>query len=394
MSANIPKGFLFSTTEAGIKYSDRQDMALILSETEATATGVFTTNRVKASPVVLDRKRLRAHKARAIVLNSGNANACTGRKGMNDAAWMCRAVARHLNIPEAAVLVASTGVIGTPMPMDRVAKGIENLVQTLGKATVEDVARAIMTTDTFPKFISKEISIGRRKGTVLGIAKGAGMIAPAMATMLCFILTDLAIEPMALSQALKDSVAETFNLLTVDGDMSTNDSVIAMANGTVGNKPLGVKGREFKRFKKLLFEVNDTLARMIARDGEGATRLVVVRVKGAKKRADARKAALKIANSLLVKTAIYGNDANWGRIMATLGASGISMKEELVDIAINGVLVAKSGMATGRDEAAAKAMHSEEVVIDIDLHMGSGSERVYTCDLTEGYVRINAEYRT
>ena len=395
MSILTPRGFLFSVTEAGIKYSGRNDMALICSEGDATVSALFTRNRVKAAPVILDRARLRyARTARAIVVNSGNANACTGRRGLRDAERICAEVAKGLCIRQRDVLVSSTGVIGTPMPMERVISGIRGLVENLGKRSIEDVASAIMTTDTFPKAASREINRGNIKGRIAAVAKGAGMIAPDMATMLCFIITDLAVEYRALKAALKDAVGRTFNLLTVDGEMSTNDSVFIMANGAAGNRPITHGGRYFNTFGETLFDLCDELSRMIARDGEGATRLLIIKVKRALTHRDARVAALKVANSPLVKTAIYGNDANWGRIMASVGSTGIRFSEEKVSIKINGIEVARRGCSTGRDSIASEAMKTEEVVVEIDLGAGRYEERVYSCDLTEGYITINAEYRT
>ncbi len=391
---DVPKGYRFSVAAAGIKYEDRPDMALIYSEREAAAAGVFTTNRVKAAPVVLDMKRIRSSTARAVVINSGNANACTGPRGMEDAEAVCRHAAERLSVPVEHVLTASTGVIGTPLPMERVRRGIEELTGG-ARAGVEDVARAIMTTDRFPKVASKRVKAGGTEAVLTGVAKGAGMISPNMATMLCFLMTDLAVERKALDRALKETVEGTFNLITVDGDMSTNDTVLIMANGLAGNAPLTEGSPGYESFRDALFELADELSRMIARDGEGATRLIVVRVRGASDHADAKRAAFSVARSPLVKTAVYGRDANWGRIMAALGYSGASVSEERTDISVNGIKLVGNGLATGRDAEAAESMKSgAEVVIDIDLNLGPGTERVYTCDLTEEYVRINAAYRT
>ncbi len=391
---DVPKGYRFSVAAAGIKYEDRPDMALIYSEREAAAAGVFTTNRVKAAPVVLDMKRIVSSTARAVVINSGNANACTGPRGMEDAEAVCRHAAERLSIPVEHVLTASTGVIGTPLPMERVRRGVEELTGG-ARAGVEDVARAIMTTDRFPKVASKRVKAGGTEAVLTGVAKGAGMISPNMATMLCFLMTDLAVERKALDRALKETVEGTFNLITVDGDMSTNDTVLIMANGLAGNAPLTEGSPGYESFRDALFELADELSRMIARDGEGATRLIVVRVRGASDHADAKRAAFSVARSPLVKTAVYGRDANWGRIMAALGYSGASISEERTDISVNGIKLVGNGLATGRDAEAAESMKSgAEVVIDIDLNLGPGTERVYTCDLTEEYVRINAAYRT
>lgn len=395
MKIKPPRGFLFSVTGAGIKYRERNDMALIVSEKDATVSGVFTTNRIKAAPVLLDKERLRYNKtARAIVVNSGNANACTGKKGLKDARTICSKVARALSIKEKDVLISSTGVIGTPLPMERVMPAIEELTKKMGTNTIGDVANAIMTTDTFPKAVYREIRLGKITGTITAVAKGAGMIAPNMATMLCFILTDLSVEHRALKEALKTAVDKTFNLLTVDGDMSTNDTVMMMANGLASNRAITLNSRNYRVFSKAVFEVCDALSRMIARDGEGATKLVIIKVKGAHSYRDARVAALKVANSPLVKTALYGNDANWGRIIAAIGATGVRFSEQDIRVSINGITVAKRGRTTHNDHLASEAMKKDEVLVEIDLGAGRYSERVYTCDLTEKYITINAEYRT
>jgi len=394
-NTDVPAGYRFSVAAAGIKYEDRPDMALIYSEREAAFAGVFTSNRVKAAPVVLDIRKARSATARAIVINSGNANACTGQRGMKDAEAICRDISKRLNISERHVLIASTGVIGTPLPMDRVQRGLEELSREGAGAGIGDVARAIMTTDRFPKLGSRRIKAGRTEAVLSGVAKGAGMISPRMATMLCFLLTDLAVEKRTLKRALKEATERTFNLITVDGDMSTNDTVLIMANGLAGNRPLTDDSPGYRRFREALFELMDEFSRMIVRDGEGATRLIVIRVRGAKNHPDAKKAAFSVAGSPLVKTAVYGRDANWGRILAALGYSGALFRDDSVDISINGIKLVRNGLATGKDADASQALkHDKEVTIDIDLKIGTGAERVYTCDLTEEYIRINAAYRT
>ncbi len=390
----LPRGYRFSVASAGIKYKDRPDMALIYSEKEAAVAGTFTSNRVKAAPVVLDMRRIRSGLGRAIVVNSGNANACTGDRGLRDAERTCRKLAERLGIPEKSVLVASTGIIGTPLPMDRIDKGLKTLAEGSAAAGLKDVATAIMTTDKFPKYGSRKVCFGRTRAVLAGVAKGAGMISPDMATMLCFLLTDLAIEKGALKRALKETVDRTFNLITVDGDMSTNDTVIMMANGRVGNRPLTEGSIGYRRFREELFSLMDEFARMIVRDGEGATALVTVRLRGARNRSDARKAAFSVAKSPLVKTALHGRDPNWGRIMAALGYSGAFFREDSVDISVNGVRVVRRGIGTGRDGPASEAMKGEEVLLDINLNAGRESVKVYTCDLTGEYVRINADYRS
>ena len=390
----IPKGFLFSTVEAAIKKPGRKDLALIYSEAEANTAGMFTSNKVKAAPVKLDMKRIRSGRGQAIIVNSGNANACTGKKGMEDAVEMTRLVALRLKMKSSLVYVCSTGVIGTPMPMDRITAKISGLMENFGKSAIEDVAAAIMTTDTFPKILRKKVRIGSKVGNIAGICKGAGMICPHMATMLCFIMTDISVNQQTLNRALKDSVKKSFNRITIDGDMSTNDTVLIMANGMIGNEELSERSEAYTAFKKSLDEITYGLSRLIALDGEGATKLVEIDLKGAKSEADAEKAAFAVANSNLVKTAIYGNDSNWGRIMAAIGYSGIDMKEEKVDIYFGRVKAVDKGLTTGRDTEAAKVLKGKKIKIVIDLHLGKYAAKVLTCDMTEEYIRINADYRT
>jgi len=381
--------------EAAIKKPGRPDMALILSESDASVAAMFTRNRVKAAPVRLDMARVRSGLARAVVVNSGNANACTGVRGMKDAVEAAALAARGLGVPEGRVLVCSTGVIGVPMPMDRVRPAVAALVEKAGGSGLEEAARAIMTTDSFPKFISQEVRAGGRAGVIAGICKGAGMIAPDMATMLCFIMTDLAVEKRALKAALREAVRDSFNLITIDGDMSTNDTVIAMANGMAGNRPLAEGSRDFRAFSSALSEVCSGLARMIARDGEGATRLVEIEVSGARDEAQARRAALSLANSLLLKTAIHGGDPNVGRVMAALGAAGVGIREESTDVYMGRLRVVRRGVVDAAAALRAAAeLRGEEVSISVRLGLGHGRARALTCDISEEYVRIYAEYTT
>lgn len=392
---NTPKGFLFSAVEAAIKKPGRKDLALIFSEREAVISGMFTNNNVKAAPVKLDMKRIESGRGQAIIVNSGNANACTGKQGMKDAVEMAEMTAKTLGVKTDRVYVCSTGVIGTPMPMERIRSKITELADDLGRMTIDDVAAAIMTTDTFPKAISKIIKIDGKAITISGVCKGAGMICPNMATMLCFIVTDVNIDKSALDKALKNAVQKSFNRITIDGDMSTNDTVLIMANGMAGNKVIRLKDNSgFRKFSEALSDITYELSRMIVRDGEGATKLVEIEVKNAKNERDAEKGAFAIANSLLVKTAIYGNDANWGRIMAALGYSGIAIKEEKTDIYLNGLKIVSKGMGMGKDKEANEKLKNKEIKIVVDLHLGKGTAKVLTCDLTEDYVKINAEYRT
>jgi glutamate N-acetyltransferase/amino-acid N-acetyltransferase len=390
----IPKGFLFSTVEAAIKRPGRKDLALICSEVEANIAGTFTTNKIKAAPVKLDMKKIRSGRGQAIIVNSGNANACTGEKGMKDAVEMVRLVAQGLHIKPSLIYVCSTGVIGTPMPMERIIPGIPGLIDDLGNSSIEEVAEAIMTTDTFPKIVNKKIRIGSRTGSIAGICKGAGMIWPHMATMLCFIMTDVAVNHKALDKALNDAVKTSFNLITVDGDMSTNDTVLVMANGLLGNPQITGKSESYHVFKNALCEVTRELSRLVVKDGEGASKFVEIEVKGARSLVEAEKAAFAVANSNLVKTAIYGSDANWGRIMTALGYSGVSIREEKVDIYFGKVRIVNKGLSTGRDKEANEVLKRKDIKIVIDLHIGRSSAKVLTCDLTEDYIRVNAAYRT
>ena len=390
----MPKGYFFSVTEAAIKKPGRKDLALIVSEVESAIAGTFTTNTVKAAPVRLCMQKIRSGKGQAIVVNSGNANACTGSRGMKDARDMAAAAARQAGVSQDLTYVCSTGVIGTPMPMQRIIPAMGTLAANLGTASLMDIAKAIMTTDTFPKIVSRTVRIGGKQGVIAGICKGAGMIAPHMATMLCFILTDIAVEKKTLASALKSSVKKSFNRITIDGDMSTNDTALMMANGILGNKPFTKNSAEFPAFRKALDDLTYELSRLIVKDGEGASKLVEVAVKNAKNEADAEKAAFAIANSSLVKTAIYGNDANWGRIMAAAGYSGAGFNPDIADIFFNKVQVVKKGTMNNRDKEATAEIKKKELKITVNLHAGKASAKVLTCDLTEDYIKINAEYRT
>jgi glutamate N-acetyltransferase/amino-acid N-acetyltransferase len=390
----VPKGFLFSAVEAAIKKPGRKDLALIYSETESNMAGAFTTNMVKAAPVCVDISKIQSGKGQAIIINSGNANACTGKKGMRDAMEMTRLVAQGLKLKTSRVYISSTGVIGAPLPMERIRTRMHDLRAGLGKFSIHDVAHAIMTTDTFPKVISRTVEMDGKTGTITGICKGAGMICPHMATMLCFLMTDIAVNQRTLDKTLRDAVKRSFNRITVDGDMSTNDTVLIMANGMLGNPEITGKSKSYRVFHDVLSDVTYELSKLIARDGEGATKFIEIEVKGARSETDAEKAAFSVANSNLVKTALYGNDANWGRIMAALGYSGIGFAEEKTDIYIGKVNVVRRGLSNGKDEEANKVLKAKDIRIIIDLHLGRSSARVLTCDLTEEYIRVNATYRT
>jgi glutamate N-acetyltransferase/amino-acid N-acetyltransferase len=387
-------GFKVSAVAAGLKKGNTPDLVLIFSETDAVAAGVFTTNKVKAAPVLLSMDHIHNGKARAIIANSGNANACTGKEGMHNARLTAELAAKELGIRFDDVLVASTGVIGSQLDMSRIRNTIPKLKDSLSHQGISHAAKAIMTTDAFPKISRFEGKIGEKPYTILGIAKGAGMIMPQMATMLCFILTDIRIEKHDLKKALFTAVEASFNRITVDGDTSTNDTVFILANGLAGNQDFA--SRDFKEFEKALTKVMTELAIMLVRDGEGATKVVHVLIKGAVSEKDANAAARVVANSSLVKTAFYGQDPNWGRIMAALGRSNIDMKEGDISIWIDDVKIVERGLGLGIDQEknAATKMQDKEFHLTIDLNQGTHEDHIITCDLTHEYVSINADYRT
>jgi glutamate N-acetyltransferase/amino-acid N-acetyltransferase len=390
----IVQGFKASAVVAGLKKDDALDLALIVSDREAAVAGVFTTNKVKAAPVILSERHVENGKARAIIANAGNANACTGDPGLNDARRTADLVGQGLGISPEDVLVASTGVIGKELDMHLIAGAIPGLTKALAPDAVPLAAKAIMTTDSFPKMSSFEGRAGGYTYRIVGIAKGAGMIMPDMATMLCFILSNISINSDDLKRALLSSVETTFNRISVDGDTSTNDTVLAMANGLAGNGDLS--GEDYDIFAEGLRNVMWDLARMIVRDGEGATKLVSVEVKNSFSPSDALRAVRAVANSSLVKTALYGQDPNWGRIMAALGRADIEMREDGVDIWIDDVQIVAGGLGMGAEaeKLAAEIMTRNEFSLTVDLHEGGYHDRMLTCDLTHEYVTINANYRT
>ncbi len=397
-SLATPLGFRASVAAAGIKKPEGAlDLALIVSDApETTAAGMFTTNLAAAAPVVISRRHLETTRgrARAVVVNSGNANACTGRAGMRAAEETTRAAARLLGLSAWEVLVASTGVIGVPLELKRILKQFPALKQKLSQENASAVARAIMTTDTFPKTCVLRSESRGRAVHLAGVAKGAGMIHPRMATMLSFITTDAIIGPRTLQDMLRAAVEGSFNHITVDGDTSTNDTVLALASGLsdVAVRP-GKESRAW--FLEGLTELSETLAKMIVKDGEGAHKLVTIEVAGAKTPADADRIARAIANSALVKTAIAGSDPNWGRIICAAGYSGAKFEPSKVDIRVNKLVLCRAGLDASFKEAAAKrALDQKELTIHLDLHQGKSSARIWTCDLTHDYIDINASYRT
>lgn len=390
-------GFLVSGIRCGIKKkAGAKDLALIYSEAEASAAAVFTKNAVKAAPVLLDTERIVSGKGRAVIVNSGNANACTGDDGLKKAKEMARSVSKALKVKEGMVYVSSTGVIGEPLPVDRIIGAIPELLKELREDGWKDAEAAIMTTDAFPKMAGVRVDVGGKGVTILGIAKGAGMIHPNMATMLSYIATDCSISPGLLDKALRKAVDKSFNSITVDGDMSTNDTVLILANGVAGNRPLTSRSGDMERFQEALDYVTRELAKMIVRDGEGATKVIEIVVKGASGKADAKKAANAIGRSSLVKTAFFGNDPNWGRIAAAAGYSGARVLPERMDILFNEVLVVKNGLCVGGDweTKARKEMDGKEVRVTVNLNLGKSDATVWASDLTYDYVKINASYRT
>jgi glutamate N-acetyltransferase/amino-acid N-acetyltransferase len=392
------RGFRGAAIAAGIKKTRGElDLALILCDPPATtAAGLFTTNLVLAAPVLLSRQNLaESHgRCRAVLVNSGNANACTGRKGMQTARESARAAAKLLSLQPAQVLLASTGVIGVPLELGLVTNQLSTLVESLSIENASAVARAIMTTDTFPKSCVVRSEVGGKTVYLAGVAKGAGMIHPRMATLLSFLTTDALIGPRTLQNLLRAAVQVSFNRITVDGDTSTNDTVVALASGVsaVGVRP---GNTSWAWFLEGLTQLCQTLAKMIARDGEGAKKLVIVEVQGARKPSDAERIARAIANSPLVKTAIAGSDPNWGRIICAAGYSGALFDPNKVDIRINDLLLCRDGVDAGFDEASArKELDRKEMTLRLDLHQGRASAHIWTCDLTHDYITINASYRT
>ncbi len=394
-SVTSPQGFSAGAVYAGIKsYGEgKLDLGLLLSQVPGHAAGIFTTNRVKAAPVLWCRERLASGRAQAVVVNSGVANACVGPRGLEDAAQMARLAAARLAVDPGLVLVASTGKIGVPLPMEKIAAGLERIA--LSTDGGHELARCIMTTDTFAKEVAVRLGIYGVPVTVAGTAKGAGMIHPQMATMLAFLTTDAAVEPGFLPKALARAAADSFHMVSVDGDMSTNDTLVVLANGLAGNRPIARGTRAAKAFQEALNFVCQRLARSIARDGEGATKLVTVTVLGAKNRADARAVARAVARSNLTKCAIHGADPNWGRIAAAAGQSGGELDPDRLDIAVGEALLFQGGLRLDFDDKQARAaLSGNEVAVRLDLHLGPCSATAWGCDLSEEYVTFNSQYTT
>ena len=389
-------GILAGGVVAGIKPSGKKDLALIYSSTPARAAAVFTSNQVKGAPVLVSSEHVRGGQAQAIVASSGCANVCTGEQGIADAREMTKLVGEHLRIPASHVLVAATGVIGIPLPMDKIRAALPNLVKSLSPKGGITAAEAIMTTDTHPKEAAVRVEIGGRPVTIGGIAKGVAMLEPHLATMFCFVASDAALARGALAPVLRRSVDRSFNRTTIDSDQSTSDTVAVIANGLAENTPLEAGSRGIRQFAAGLDAVMTKLARMLVRDGEGATKLVTVAVRGAANGRDALSAARTVANSPLVKAAINGEDPNWGRIMMALGKSPARIDPGKVAISFGDERLVERGMQKEgvRLERIREIMASSEYEIGIDLGLGRGEDRVWTCDLTEEYVRLNSKYTT
>ena len=397
----LPKGYQCAGVACGIKGSRKKDLTLIVSDCPAHAAATLTTNKVKAAPILVNQRKIKKGKAQAIIVNSGNANACTGTQGIQNAVTMTQEVSKALKIPSSLVWVASTGVIGRPLPMKEVKQGLSSCIKKLSTKNVKDAARAILTTDKFVKIAYQQGRVGRQSYSLLGIAKGAGMIMPQMsptghATMLAFLLTDLNISKGLLQSMLNRCVAQTFNTITVDGDTSTNDMVLLLANGKMGNKSIKVSSPLAKRFEKQLLEVCHRLALMVVADGEGATKVVKIEVKGARSSQEAEKLARTMATSLLVKTSFFGNDPNWGRLMGAAGRAGVSLNPDKVDIFYNDVCVVRKGTLTNSKaiQRAKNVARKTFFTVTFKAHRGVEQASVYTSDLGHNYVRLNSEYPT
>jgi glutamate N-acetyltransferase/amino-acid N-acetyltransferase len=390
-----PSGFMASGTHCGLKANARRDLALITAEKPVPAAAVFTTNAVAAAPVIVSREHIASGTCQAVIINAGNANACTGARGEADARAVAAAVGEQLGCAAEQVVVSSTGVIGVPLPVDILLGGIPEAVEALDNRTGDMAAEAIMTTDTFAKQIALSCDVSGRRVTVGGMAKGSGMIAPNMATMLGVLTADAPLTSEACDAVLRAAVAKTFNRVTVDSDTSTNDMVVLLASGDAGGETIGLDSPDLAIVGEIVTTACAELSRMIARDGEGATKLVTVTVTGAADEPDAEKVAFSIANSPLVKTALFGNDANWGRVAMAVGKSGAAVDAGLLGIRFAGIEVCRDGGAVPFDEDEALAVLDQpEVSIEVNLGLGSGEATVLTCDLSYEYVRINGEYRS
>ena len=396
------KGFEAASTAAGIKYKDRTDMAMIYSEVPCAVAGTFTTNIVKAAPVKWDQHVVYdSKKAQAVIVNAGIANACTGEEGMGYCKATAEKVNKLLQIPTDEVLVASTGVIGMQLPMEKMTEGVRMLAKAIkpGEEAGTDAAKAIMTTDTRNKQVAVKVTIGGKEVTIGGMCKGSGMIHPNMCTMLAFVTTDVNISKKLLQEALSADVQDTFNMVSVDGDTSTNDTLLVLANGQAGNPEITEKGADYDTFVEALHYVNETLAKKIAGDGEGATALFEVKVIHADNKEDAKTLAKSVITSSLTKAALFGHDANWGRILCALGYSGAKFDPEAIELYLESsagkILIFKDGMAADySEEEATRILSCSEVTALVDMKMGEAEATAWGCDLTYDYVKINADYRS
>lgn len=393
------QGFKAAGIVAGLKQSGKKDLALIYSEKKAVAAATFTTNKVKAAPVLLNMEYIKNENTQAIIINSGQANACTGKNGFEDSKTIAEITAAELGLDPKEVLQASTGVIGVSIPMDIMKEGIKKICSLKSEEGGKDAAQAIMTTDTKSKEITVEIVLDGKKVLISGMAKGSGMIKPNMATMLSFVVTDANISKAMLNKAVKESVADSYNMISVDGDTSTNDTMICLANGAAENELIDSENEEFKVFKEALDFVNKELAKKMARDGEGATKLVEVEVINAQDIESAKLCAMSVVSSNLVKAALFGSDPNWGRIVCAVGYSGGEFDPDKVDVHFRSsageIKVFEKGMNVHfNEELASEILDQEKIVIHINLNQGEYSAKAWGCDLTYKYVEINGEYRT
>lgn len=388
------KGFMGNGIASGIKRSGRKDLAVIFAEKPAQAAAVFTKNVVKGAPVVLGMERIKSGLCQALLINSGVANTHTGRDGVKRAVRTSKYLSLELGINEELVIPSSTGIIGGRLPVEKIKKSIPRLVSGMNENRLQHVAEAIMTTDKFPKSASRNINVGGRKGTIAAVAKGAGMICPDMATMLCFIMTDIDITRNALNKSLIRSSELSFNRAIVDGDTSTNDSVFLLSSGLAGNRTIEEESKDYDKFTGALTDLSTELAEMMVKDGEGATKVVKILVKGADSSGDAEKVARTVGSSLLVKTAFFGEDPNWGRLIAAAGRAGVSFDPERVEILFDRIKVVKDGKQCKDESRYQHIFRNPEFTVTLDLNQGSSESFVITSDLTFEYVKINSHYRT
>ena len=390
---NTP-GFLLNGVSAGLKKNREKDLALVFSTVPARVSAIFTKNLITAAPLLVAEERIGSGLCQAIIINSANANACTGERGYQDALGVAAALSQRLGIEESLVIPSSTGVIGERLPAGKIKKSIPKLVRGLGEDNAREAAEAIMTTDAFPKYAARQFFAGKKTATISAIAKGAGMICPNMATMLCFIMTDLNVGRKALSKALSVAADGSFNAMTVDGDTSTNDSVFVLANGILGNKEITEKSEHYGKFVDALSSLCGEIAEMIVTDGEGATKVVRIRVTEAKTEGDAEKIARTIATSQLVKTAFYGEDANWGRIVAAAGRAGVKINPEKMKLYFDETEVFSKGTRSQPESKFARVFKKPSFTVTLSLGEGKAAYSLLTSDLSHRYVSINSDYRT